>query len=318
MTQLAEGTTAHFSVPHSHGTLTWQYDNESASLLRLYELAKAGSWNASADVPWAHWPRNAQFPCSRESNPLCGFEPYEALPADRQLELSWWQHGLEISEVLHGEQAALLISAQLVQLLPQLQAKLLASAQVHDEARHVEFFARYLRSVVGQIHPPSDALHALIQSTLQEPTWDQKLIVCQVLIESLALAKFQELRRHCRAPSLRYAIDYILRDEARHVRFGTEFLRQHVVTLSPQEREARSLALLDATVSLIGSLTIHARIAERMHWSLPALRHHLRCYRLAHPEVNRNRFRQLVLNMQAIGLWTEACGSKLMRLNLLT
>jgi hypothetical protein len=210
----------------SPGALDWQYDIDLAPLNRLYELAKAGSWNASADVPWAHWPRSQHFPCTREGNPLCGFTPYEALTEAQQRELSWWQHGLELSEILHGEQAALQISAQLVQLLPDMQAKLFASAQVHDEARHVEFFARYLRETVGHIHPPSPALKALIQRALEETAWDRKLLICQVLIESLALAKFQELRRHCQAPALRYAIDLILRDEARHVRFGTEYLRE--------------------------------------------------------------------------------------------
>lgn len=303
---------------HTLGTLAWQYDTGSATLTRLYELAKTGTWNATADVPWSHWPRSQQFPCSRDSNPLCGFAPYEALPEERQRDLSWWQHGLEVSELLHGEQAALQISAQLVQLLPDMQAKLFASAQVHDEARHVEFFSRYLRTTVGHIHPPSSALQSLILEALAEPEWVRKLLTCQVLIESLALAKFQELRRHCRAPALRYAIDFILRDEARHVRFGTEYLRGHIAALSPPEKDACSLALLNTTINLAGSLNIYTRIATQMGWSLPAMRRHLREYRLRHPQLNRDRFRQLALNMQAIGLLTAACRARLETLNLLS
>ena len=303
---------------HPQGTLVWQYHSDSTLLNRLYEHAKAGTWNASADVPWAHWARDQHFPSSRDSNPLCGFAPYESLTEERQRELSWWQHGLELSEVLHGEQAALQISAQLVQLLPDMQAKLFASAQVSDEARHVEFFARYLRTTVGNIHPPSDALHALIVGALQEPAWDLKLLTCQILIESLALAKFQELRRHCRAPALRYAIDFILRDEARHVRFGTHYLRGHIGSLSQRLREQYSLYLLDATIDLAESLNIYSRIASQMGWNRAAMRRHLREYRLRHPELNRDRFRQLALNMQAVGLMTGPCREKLARLNLLT
>lgn len=302
----------------SPGALDWQYDIDLAPLNRLYELAKAGSWNASADVPWAHWPRSQHFPCTREGNPLCGFTPYEALTEAQQRELSWWQHGLELSEILHGEQAALQISAQLVQLLPDMQAKLFASAQVHDEARHVEFFARYLRETVGHIHPPSPALKALIQRALEETAWDRKLLICQVLIESLALAKFQELRRHCQAPALRYAIDLILRDEARHVRFGTEYLRDHVASMSAPERDICSLTLLNATIDLAGSLNIYTRIAQQKKWSLASMRRHLREYRLRHPDLNRDRFRQLALNMQAIGLMTTACRKALNSLNLLS
>lgn len=300
------------------GTLAWQYENDSAPLTRLYELAKAGTWNASADVPWAPWPRSLHFPCTREGNPLCGFEPYESLSEEHQRELSWWQHGLELSEILHGEQAALQISAQLVQILPDLQAKLFASAQVHDEARHVEFFARYLHETVGHIHPPSHALHALIRRALEETAWDRKMLTCQVLIESLALAKFQELRRHCQAPSLRYALDLILRDEARHVRFGTEYVRGHVASMSTQERDDCSLSLLNSTIDLAGSLNIYTRIAHQKLWSVAAMRRHLREYRLRHPELNRDRFRQLALNMQAIGLMTVPCRVKFESLNLLS
>lgn len=300
------------------GALAWQYDCGAGSFTRLYELAKTGTWNASSDVPWTPWSRDQHFPCSRESNPLCGFAPFEALPESRRRELSWWQHGLELSEILHGEQAALQISAQLVLLLPDMQAKLFASAQVHDEARHVEFLARYLRSTVGLIHPPSAALHALIIGALQEPAWDRKLLICQVLIESLALAKFQELRRHCRAPALRHAVDLILRDEARHVHFGTQYLRVHVAAMSAHERDVCSLALLNATIDLAGSLNIHTRIATQMGWSQAEMRRHLREYRLRNPQLNRERFRQLALNMQAIGLLTPVCREALDSLNLLS
>lgn len=305
-----------FTAP-LHCQLSWQYEQENSQLARLYELAKSGCWNASTDIPWTPWSRQREFPCSRNSNPLCGFAPYEALPEEEQRALSWWQHGLEMSEILHGEQAALQISAQLVQMLPDMQAKLLCSAQVYDEARHVEFFARYLRGTVGAIHLPSKALLGLITMALQEPAWERKLLICQVLIESLALAKLQELRRHCRAPALRHAVDYILRDEARHVRFGTEYLRRHISTMEQSVRDECSLQLLDATLALAGALNIYTRIAQRQGWDQAAMRRHLREYRLRHPELNRNRFRQLALNMQAVGLLTPACKAQFDAMNLL-
>ena len=48
------------------------------------------------------------------------------------------------------------------------------------------------------------------------------------------------------------------------------------------------------------------------------MRRHLREYRLRHPDLNRDRFRQLALNMQAIGLMTTACRKALNSLNLLS
>ena len=66
-----------------------------------------------------------------------------------------------LSQFLHGEQGALLCTAKITETVPWYDAKLYASTQVVDEARHVEVFARYLdekmrRRLPGQ-RPPADA-----------------------------------------------------------------------------------------------------------------------------------------------------------------
>lgn len=300
------------------GQISWHYDQTAGSIHRLYELAKAKAWNASTAMPWDAFCRETHFPCSRQSNPLAEFPAYEALASTEQRRLSWWQHGLEISEILHGEQGALLLSSQLLTCLPGNEEKLFLSSQVADEARHVEFFSRYLSTTVGTIDPPSKELQHLLTNTLEDSRWDMKLIICQVLIESLAMARFQELRSNVRAPLLQFGIEYILRDEARHVRFGTEYLQQHTVKLDPAAREERCRLVIDAAISLAGSLNIYTRIAARMDWDPHALRQHLRLYRARHPEINRERFRQLSLNLKAVGLFTDACHTRLEGMNLLS
>jgi len=299
------------------GYIPWHYEIASGSICRLYELAKSRAWNASTDIPKENFCRETHFPCSRQSNPLSEFPAYEALSNTEQRQLSWWQHGLEISEILHGEQGALLLASQLLTGLPGHEEKLFLSSQVADEARHVEFFSRYLSETVGAIYPPSKELRNLLTSTLEDTRWEMKLIICQVLIESLAMARFQELRRNVRAPLLQFGIDYILRDEARHVRFGTEYLQQQAASLDPESREERCRCVIDAAISLAGSLNIYTRIAERMAWDPHALRQHLRIFRAQHPEMNRERFRQLVLNLKAVGLYTDQCHSRLESMNLM-
>lgn len=300
------------------GVIPWHYPQVITPIHRLYELAKAGQWNASADVPWKQDGESAYFPSSDEGNPLLGFADYDRLPEAERRRLSWWQHRLEIAELLHGEQAAMLIASQLVSCLPTVEAKLFASTQVADEARHVEFFSRYLHALGGEIPPPSGALMTLINECIDEPRWDMKFISCQILIESLAMARFQELRQHTRVPVLRFAIDYILRDEARHVRFGVEFLREHLATLHKDALEERSRFVLDNVLRLANSLNIYNRIGLAKGWDLAQLRRHLRRYRLQHPELNRQRFRQLTLNMEAVGLLTAAGRARLERMNLLS
>lgn len=300
-----------------NGVIPWHYPQVKTPIHRLYELAKAGQWNVSTDVPWQQDGEAEHFPSSDAGNPLLGFPDYDRLPEAERWRLSWWQHRLEIAELLHGEQAAMLIASQLVSCLPTVEAKLFASTQVADEARHVEFFSRYLHELSGEIPAPSSALMTLIHACVDEPRWDMKFISCQILIESLAMARFQELRQHTRVPVLRFAIDYILRDEARHVRFGVEVLREHLATLEEAALEERSRFVLDNVLRLANSLNIYHCIGLAKGWDLAELRRHLRRYRLQHPELNRQRFRQLTLNMDAVGLLTSAGRARLERMNLL-
>lgn len=306
-----------------NGRIHWSYpDRESARKPEderagsLYELAKEKAWNANRTIPWTAPLLEDTFPTAAENNPLVGFPPYHALDRQEQLRIAWWQHELEISEILHGEQGALLISAQLLSCVPTVEARLFMSSQVSDEARHVEFFSRYLREVVGSIQPPSKAMQDLILSTLEDSNWDRKFLVCQVLIESLAMAKFQEIRHYTRVPVLAFAVDYIAQDEARHVKFGVDLLRSHMHSLPDQERQQHSDYVLDTVIGLAGALNIHTRIAHAAGWNSTDMRRHLRRYRIEHPDLNRRRFRQLSLSLDAVGLLTDRCKERLQQMDL--
>lgn len=305
------------------GRVHWRYperniqrSQEDERAGSLYELAKEKAWNANRNIPWSAPLLENTFPTAAENNPLVGFGPYDDLKRDEQLQIAWWQHELEISEVLHGEQGALLISAQLLSCVPTVEARLFMSSQVSDEARHVEFFSRYLRDVVGNIQPPSTAMRDLIISALEDTSWDRKFLVCQVLIESLAMAKFQEIRHYTRVPVLAFAVDYIAQDEARHVKFGVDFLRAHMSSIPDRERQQHSDYVLDTVIGLSGALNIHTRIAQAAQWNPTDLRRHLRQYRIKHPDLNRRRFRQLSLSMDAVGLLTDRCKERLQQMDL--
>ncbi len=298
------------------GNFLWHYTENKSQIHNLYALAKSKTWNADSDIPWQDVDRARAFPCTSASEPLLGFPAFDALPETQKMEISWWRHGLEISEILHGEQGALLVASQLVSCMPTVESKLFASSQVFDEARHVEFFSRYLLEMVGEIQPPSRELQKLIAAMVTDQRWDMKFITCQILIESLAMARFQEIRQTTNVPVLAFAIDYIARDEARHVKFGTEFLKEFLSDLDEKEREKRSAFVLDNVLGLANSLNIYTRIAERLHWEKASLRRHLRQYRIRHPELNRNRFRQLMLNLKSVGLLTAHTQERLLAMHL--
>ncbi len=54
-----------------------------------------------------------------------------------------------LSQFMHGEQGALLATAQIVETVPWMEAKFYAANQVADEARHVEVYRRYLTEKLG-------------------------------------------------------------------------------------------------------------------------------------------------------------------------
>jgi hypothetical protein len=292
----------------------WHYADKRPEVRSLYELAKRKTWNVSQDISWETSARPAPYPSLKTSNPLNGFDSYEILSAETKRHIAWLQHGLEISEILHGEQAALILSSQLVSCLPTMDSRLFASAQVFDEARHVEFFARYLREIAGEFHAPSAELKTLVKTSIGDSRWDMKFLTCQILIESLALARFQELRQVTQIPLLRAAIDYIAKDEARHVRFGTAILKEYVNELSSEGREQRAEFVLESMLNLGNAMNVETRIADRMGWDKFRLRQHLRIHRLKTPDIARGRFRILARGLKEIGLLTNRMQERLTRL----
>lgn len=299
------------------GKILWEYHEDKSQINDLYEVAKNKVWNASKDINWDDGCYRNEEPISPEKNPLLGFGPYDSLDEDEKLKIAWWLHGVELSEILHGEQGALIIASQLVSCMPSVEAKLFASSQVSDEARHVEFFSRYLTDIVGSIEPPSIELKNLISLMISDPKWDMKFISCQILIESLAMAKFQEIKNKTLNPILSYAIDFIVKDEARHVKFGTTLLKDFISTLTDDEIQYRSSFVLDNVIRLANAQNIYLRIADNYNWDKNALRYHLRRYRILNPELNRNKFRQLAINLSAVGLLTEMTNQRLLDINVI-
>jgi hypothetical protein len=72
----------------------------------------------------------------------------------------------------------------------------------------------------------------------------------QVVIEGLALAAFNASKNATKDPVLYQMLDYIIRDEARHVTFGINYLTDYVQTLTQEEQIDRANFALEAcTVS---------------------------------------------------------------------
>ena len=72
----------------------------------------------------------------------------------------------------------------------------------------------------------------------------------QVVIEGLALAAFNAAKDGTNDPVFKRMLELIIRDEARHVTFGINYLTEFVQTLSEEDRRDRAKFALEAcTVS---------------------------------------------------------------------
>jgi ribonucleotide reductase beta subunit family protein with ferritin-like domain len=155
-------------------------------------------------------------------------------------EYAWRSQAQVLSQFLHGEQGAMMVASQLVSCAPTYDAKLYASSQTFDEARHVEVFNKYLRTRCGVEYPINPSLKLLLDKILTDPRWDLKFIGMQVLVEGLALAAFQTMAQTTRDPLLRQIVTLVMRDEGRHVAFGVNYLEDWIKSLPEEEIEERA------------------------------------------------------------------------------
>ncbi len=133
--------------------------------------------------------------------------------------------GRVFGPILWGELAAWKISAQLADRLEPLEAKMAATSQAHDEARHFYVMHDYLKMALGAIprtmHPASERLLGLVLST---DNLAAKLMGMQLQVETTALTLFQHAREARICPVLSELLPYFEKDEARHVGLGTQVL----------------------------------------------------------------------------------------------
>ena len=153
----------------------------------------------------------------------------------------------QISQFLHGEQGALMVSARIVESVPDINAKFFAATQVMDEARHVEAYSRLLHEKFELAYPITPPLATLLADVVGDRRWDFNYLGMQVLIEGLALAAFHAIRDMSRNPLAGAVNAYVMQDEARHVAFGRLALRDYYPQLSEPERREREEFVLEAS-----------------------------------------------------------------------
>lgn len=208
-------------------TYTWGYQDTRARLRDLYDKAVRAQWISDDILPWQTSVDLDQPMGPEQLMPLFGSDIYRRLSAKERHQLDVESFAWTLSQFLHGEQGALLATAQLVDSVQDLDSKLYAATQVVDEARHVDVYNRYVHQKIGFSYPVSPHLKTLLDMILTDSRWDMKFLGMQIMVEGLALAAFGMIRANTQEPLLRDLTAYVMGDEARHVAFGVLSLRDY-------------------------------------------------------------------------------------------
>ena len=235
-----------FNTPLT-GCYNWDYKVQDNRIKKLYELGKELEWNVEKDVDWSiPYPEFSDEGFKFMDDQWKNHKDYAKLSYEDRCQFIKDSQDWTISQLMHGEQGALLVASQLTSCAPTFNAKLYAASQTFDEARHVEAFNKYLQTRIGRIMPIGNNLKALLDKILTDPRWDFKFIGMQIIIEGLALAIFNTIRDTTQDPVFKRLLGLVIRDEARHVTFGVNYLTSFVTTLTEEERIEREDFCLEA------------------------------------------------------------------------
>ncbi len=243
----------------------WEYDATRRRLMRLYENAKRDQWNATERLDWSIDVDPEQGLMPDATIAIYGTPIWEKL-SPREIErlrhesITW-----QLCQFLHGEQGALLATAQIVDGVPWYEAKQYGATQVMDEARHVEVYRRFIGEKLEHEYPVNRELKKLLDQILTDSRWDMKFLGMQIIVEGLALAAFGTIRDAATNPLLRDLTAAVMEDEARHVAFGVLKLREYYDDLSDKDRIEREDFVYEASVLM------RDRITDREVWEAMGL-----------------------------------------------
>jgi hypothetical protein len=286
---------------------TWEYGSEVAELRALYEKGKVHQWNAETDIDWSvpvgkdDWVLNPQASMLAQACALAGKDE------KTQKAAAFDELAFVLSQLLHGEQAALQLCGQLVNVCDKMDQKWYAASQVIDEARHVEVISKFLARKMGTIYPIGPTLKYLLDELLEAPGVQKKTLGMQTLFEGTAVGIMDLMRNESRNPLFTEMIRRVEQDESRHAAFGVLTMRRVVKEASPEEMaemEDWAFSILEALnanqqldmLRVLGpKYDIDPENITRVVLALPN-----------HAELNSLPFMHTVIpNLQRLGLITE-------------
>ena len=281
--------------------IPWFSSSHAESAGRIYNVATHAQWTED-DIDWASARPLAELapelaPAGPAGGPRLQLGDRGPWPEYQAAMQNW-----AMSQLLFGEQGAMVVTGRLVEALPDMTGKCVAAVQASDEARHVRVLQRYLE-VTEQSFVPEREITSLLGGLLEARDWDYLLLGMQVVLEGVALSIFRSGNVLFRDPLLADICERIARDEARHYTFGVVSLGDHLASLTASERRDRQAYLAEAARVMAGRFRFDS-VWQQLGIS-PAQGHR---YAASDPDLvglRRIVFRPVVRALQRIGMWDD-------------
>jgi 1,2-phenylacetyl-CoA epoxidase catalytic subunit len=193
--------------PVTEATPTEEYLRaEFAGVLRFYELAKKQEWQVR-DLPWGELPPIPEG---------------KGTPRSQARRRDMWRSVL--TQQLQADMLACDMSSQLLNMAPDLEAKLYYSTMVQDESRHTEAWLRLVAEAGGDAER-DPYLDAMAQQILAVETLEEKVLGIQVFYERLIIPRFRLIARSSRGTILEDLCNRLTTDDGIHHGAGMAYER---------------------------------------------------------------------------------------------
>ena len=208
-----------------------------------------------------------------------------------------------LSQILHGEQGALSLSASLCHILKDPGAQEYAANQTREEARHVTGFTNYIKARWGSPYPVGPTLGRILEQIVSSDVVYKKIVGMQMMIEGLAMGAFGMAHQDTNDPLLKTLLKYTMSDEAFHHKFGKIWADRTVPQLNNNEHkevedwaESLFLELIFNLANPREKKDIFASVGLDWEWVLKETQKHFDLYETVREEMKRpnNIFRVLV------------------------
>jgi hypothetical protein len=165
--------------------------------------------------------------------------------------------------IMWGELGAWEVASYLAEhIRDHTEAKMAATIQTFDEARHYYVLRDYLQMLDVPLPQPNSFVKSMLAQLLATDSVLYKLIGMQLFVEHVAIHLFRALSEARVEPVLADLLYYFQRDEARHIGLGKLYLPELLPRLSRREALQAQIYQLWLVTFMQMSIEFHRKDAE--------------------------------------------------------